>query len=488
MRTYIAVYISATLFAGLLTPIIILAARKFCLYDNCGIRKVHKSSIPRIGGIAIFLSSTALVVAVLFLNNRIGGLFNDIRVQVISLLGCGTFIFIIGLIDDICNLRARHKLAAQMLAACVMYMAGIRIESLSLTELFTIKLGFLSLPITILWIIGLTNAVNLIDGLDGLAAGISAIACGAIAIFSIAAGQVIMAVIMLAILGGLCGFLIYNFNPARIFMGDCGSMYLGFVLASSSVICTAKSGTLVGLALPILSLGLPIFDMSFAMLRRFLEGRRIMSPDRSHLHHILLDLGLRQKHVVISMYMVTAIAAGAGLLMMLSKGVNTLIIFGATVVLLILVFRFAGAMSFRNIMSGLKHKHKKMIERKIEVERYEEAELHFRQAKNFDTWWHAICFAAHKMEFAQAKLPLVNRDGSQNTLKWAKDKDNENGKDVIETTLSIPDRRSNSVLKLGINVNTNGSIESAGRRIALFGKLIERYSVTSLPYSQEVTV
>ena len=139
--------------------------------------------------------------------------------------------------------------------------------------------------------------------------GISAIACGVIAILAIHGGQAVMAVLMLALLGSLCGFLVFNFNPAKIFMGDCGSLFLGFTIAFSGVMCASKSSALVGLALPILALGIPIFDTLFSMLRRFLERRSLFSPDRSHFHHRLLALGLKQRHVVVVSYAVTCLIA-----------------------------------------------------------------------------------------------------------------------------------------------------------------------------------
>jgi UDP-GlcNAc:undecaprenyl-phosphate GlcNAc-1-phosphate transferase len=484
MKTYLAVYLVSFLSAVFLTPFVIWFAHRLRLYDSRGIRKIHKHTIPRIGGTAIFLSTLIAVVAILFIDNDIGKSFSKTQNQIFVLLGAGAFIFLIGLIDDVRGLRASHKLLAQVAASTILCLSGIRIISIDFAGVHALNLGWLSFPVTILWIVGVTNAMNLIDGLDGLAAGISAIAYVAIAAFSIFGSQIVMSIITLAVLGSLCGFLIFNFNPARIFMGDCGSMFLGFVLAGSSVICSVKSGTVVALALAILALGVPIFDMVFAMLRRFLEGRRIMSPDRSHLHHLLLDLGLRQRHVVVCMYIVTAMAAGAGLLMMLSQGTGAILIFICAIILQILVFRLVGAVNLKQALTGLRRKYAALRQRNNEVESYEQVELYFRRAKTFETWWHAVCFAAEKMDFSRVKLPLTNRDGSRRNLVWQKDNYNIGPEEHVDVTVPVRDRRAGGLLKLNVGIVTHNSLESAGHRTVLLTRLIEKYNLTSLPVNE----
>ena len=480
MKTYSTIYLVSFFFAVVFTPAVIRVAQRLQLYDACGIRKVHKRTVPRIGGTAIFLSTIVSVSVLLLVNNSIGKAFEEIRGRVFALLTAGTFIFAVGLIDDVRGLRARHKLLAQMAAAIVVCLAGIRVEPINILGIYTLDMGWLSFPVTVLWIVAVTNAVNLIDGLDGLAAGISGMACGTIAVFSIAGGQTMMAAIMLAIVGSLCGFLIFNFNPARIFMGDCGSMFVGFVLAGSSVICSAKSGTIVGLALAVLALGVPIFDMVFVMLRRYLQGRRIMSPDRSHLHHLLLDLGLRQRHVVMCMYVMTAMAAGAGLLMMLSHGAEAILIFTCAIILLILVFRLAGAVNLRQTLEGLRQKYASSHQRRQEVESYERVELHFRQAKTFETWWHAVCFAAEQMDFSEVRLPLTNRDGSKRNLIWQNDKAETDPAKLVQVTVPIRDRRQGVSLQLNVGIVANHSLESAGHRTELLTRLMERHGPANL--------
>lgn len=488
MKTYFFTYLCSTLLAFVLTPIVIYIARILKIYDNPDVRKVHASVIPRIGGVAVFLSTTALAITVLFLDNSIGEAFRGMQTQVLTLLVVGTFIFLTGLVDDLCGIGARYKLLAQVAAAVAMCLAGVRINSLNFAGLFTLRFSWFSFPITIFWIVVITNAVNLIDGLDGLAAGISAVACVVIAIFAFDTDQLLMVVLMLALLGSLSGFLFFNFNPARIFMGDCGSMFLGFVLASASVMCAMKSRTIVALALPVLALGLPIFDTIFSMLRRYLKRRGIMSPDRSHLHHILLDMGLRHRHVVIVMYALTALAAGLGMFMMLTRDVGTIAIFFCVLLLLVLVFRVVGAVRLRETITGLKQKHTISHRTKQEIESFEKVELHFHQAKTLDQWWQTVCFAADKMDFVRGSLPLTNRDGTKRILVWEKSSDDVRIPDLVKITVPIRDRRSGSLLNMEVQVHANGSLESAGRRIALFGRLIEEYGVANLPNETENTI
>ena len=244
------------------------------------------------------------------------------RVQIVVLLASATGVFLIGLIDDIRHLPVLPKFLVEVLGATALCLVGVRIDSIDFTGGQVLHLGWLGCPLTLLWIVGVTNAVNMSDGLDGLAAGVAAIACGVIAVFAIhgstihtglaQSNDVMMALFSLALLGGLSGFLFFNFNPAKVFMGDCGSLFIGFTIASASVMCVSKSSALVGLTLPALALGIPIFDTLFSMLRRFLERRSLFAPDGSHFHHQLLRLGLNQRRAVIIIYAVTLVAAGSG--------------------------------------------------------------------------------------------------------------------------------------------------------------------------------
>jgi len=448
-----------------------------------GVRHVHERPISHIGGIAIFLSMISLVLPVLFLSNVIGDAFRNILPQLIVLLSAGCFIFIVGLVDDLKTkgLRAGTKFLAQIAAALAICTAGIRIESVVVGNWFTLDFGWFSWPLTLLWIIGITNAINLSDGLDGLAAGISAIACGVIAVFAVYSGQVVMAILMLAMLGSLTGFLFFNFSPAKIFMGDCGSMFLGFTIASSSVLCSAKSSAMVGLALPMLALGIPIFDTLFSMLRRYLERRSIFSADRRHFHHRLIDLGLKQHHVVITIYVLTLIFAGLGMFMMVARDINSLVIFLCIILLLVLVFYVVGSVRLRETIVGLRRKYTLRREMKKEIKNFEDAQLHFHQADAFNNWWRAVSTAADKMGFISLSMNVINRDGTERKMAWRQNNKSENAdNEVLKLNVPIRDRRPGSSLNLKIEVCKNGSLESAGRRIALFTRLIDEHDIPAL--------
>jgi len=487
MKTYLCVYLGSVLLAVVITPVVIWFAKKINAVDVPGVRNVHSRHIARIGGVAIFVSTVCPILSVFFLNNTIANAFRDIQPKITTLLSAASLIFLIGLIDDIKGLRARMKLLAQLAAATIVCTAGVRIESVTVADWLTLDFGWFSWPLTLFWIVGITNAVNLSDGLDGLAAGISAVACGVITIFAIHSGQAVMAVLSLALLGSLTGFLFFNFNPARIFMGDCGSMFLGFTIAVSSVMCSNKSSALVGLALPALALGIPIFDTFFSMLRRFLERRSLFSPDRSHFHHRLLDLGLNQRHVVIAAYGVTVVITGLGMFMMVTRNASSLIVLFCILLLLILVFRVVGSVRLRETVAGLQKKYTLSQHRREERIGFEDAQLHFRDARTFDQWWSAVCEAAQRMDFAWVSLKTHDKDGTVRTEVWRiadapPDLSAErmaDKADVVIMNIPVRDHPTAGPMEFEIAILVNGSLESASHRATLFSRLIDEYEVIS---------
>jgi len=479
MKTYLFVYSGCLLLSMMITPVLIWFARRHNLTDNPGVRTIHSKPIPRMGGVAIFAPTLCLVLPVLLLPNIIGNAFRDILPRLMVLLCAAGFIFLVGLIDDIKGLRARIKFLAELAAAIVVCSAGIRIKSVAVADWLTLDFGWFSWPLTILWITGITNAVNLSDGLDGLAAGISAVACGVIAIFAVYSGQVIMAVVMLALLGSLTGFLAFNFNPAKIFMGDCGSLFLGFTIGASSVLCASKSTALVGLALPVLALGIPIFDTLFSMLRRFLERRSLFAPDRSHFHHRLLALGLKQHHVVLMIYAITLLAAGCGMFMMLTRDINSLAIFFCILLLLLLVFRVVGSVRLRETIAGLKEKYAVTCQTKEEVRTFEELQLLFRHVQTFDEWWKSICEAARRMDFAWVSLKTADKDGTLRTELWRPADRQSDMSDVIIMNAPARNHGLAGAMEFEIAILVNGSLESAGHRATLFNRLIDEHSIIS---------
>ena len=472
------------------TPVVIILGHKIRALDLPGSRNIHSRPIPRIGGMAIFTSTLLPVLSVFLLQNAIGTAFHNILPQVIALLCCSAFVFGVGLLDDIRSLKARTKLVAEVAAALAVCAVGVRIMSIDIAGWLTLNLGWFSWPLTLLWIIGITNAVNLSDGLDGLAAGISAIACGVIAVFSVYSGQVVMAVLMLALVGSLTSFLFFNFNPAKVFMGDCGSLFVGFTISTASAMCVTKSAAFVGLALPVLALGIPIFDTLLSMLRRFLERRSLLSPDRGHFHHRLIDLGLHQRHVVVTIYSATLLFASLGLFMMARQDIGSLIVFGCILLLIVLLFLVVGSIRLREIVTGLRDKY--ILTRRQRQERaiFEHLQLQFRQVHDFDQCWSAICKAARQMNFAWVCLRTSYGDGRADTTVWRTPSVKCNLSHMAMATLPVGNGRTGVSLELEIAFSASGSLEAAGRRLSLFGRLIEERDLHSVlsqrPQRQEV--
>lgn len=493
MKTYLFIFCGSLLLSLAFTPLVIFIARALNIYDDLHARKVHAQAVPRIGGVGIFLAMMALTIPALLLNNTIGIAFQAIQSQVLALLAAGTLIFLMGFTDDLCRLRARTKFIVQILAALLVCGYGIRIESINVADWFTIRFGPLSWPLTVLWIVGITNAVNFIDGLDGLAAGIAAITCGVIALLALLSGQAVMAVLMLALLGSLIGFLAFNFNPARLFMGDSGSMFLGFMLAAASVMCAHKASALIGLALPFLALGIPIFDTLFSMLRRLLERRSIFSPDRSHIHHRLIDMGLQQRHVVLFLYTVTLLITALGMFMMVARDSGKLVVLLCVTLLLVLVFRVIGAIRLRETIAQLKLNLQRARDHNLQHRRFNDALLFLRNAQTFDQWWQAACAAAAQLDLTWISISFQSRGGTDRTLVWRNpdqkpdqrpdqkpDPKSDPLADLLDMELPVRQRRAGPALRMLLAVPANGSLEFASHRLKLFARLIDEHPIANI--------
>lgn len=487
--TYFWVYFVAAFLALFITVPVIWLARRIKAVDYPGVRSVHTQPIPRIGGVAVYLSSMSVMISVLFLDNRLGQAFQDMRLPMITLLCTATLVFLVGLVDDLRGMPARFKFMVELIGACLLYFVGIRIGGINFGEGLRINFGWLSFPVTLLWIVGVTNAVNMSDGLDGLAAGVAAIACGVIAFFSIYCSVSdssisLMSFFAIALLGSLSGFLFFNFNPAKVFMGDCGSLFIGFTIASASVMCAAKSATLVGLALPALALGIPIFDALFSMLRRFLERRSLFAPDRSHFHHRLVAMGLRQRHAVLLIYGMTLAVTGLGLLMMIRRNVAALIVFVVSLLIIVFLFRIVGVIRFRETLTGLKAKYSMTRHRREELKVFEDLQLQFRRVSDVNQWRQAICEAAQRMDFVWVSLKTIYGDegGRVEEEIWMAPARKPDLGHIMTVAIPLRNEQAGISRQLEFAIPVNGSLETATRQATLFGRLIdEKYarSVTS---------
>ena len=304
MPVYVLAFILAVGVALFITPVVIGLAKKTGALDKPDPRKVHKKPIPRIGGLAIFSAFVIATIAAVFFSD----IEIEIQFEIVGLIISGTLMMLVGLIDDYKNLPAKVKLLGQIIAAAVLVIIfDVRIDFITDPFGDYIYLEWLAIPATLFWLVGITNTVNLIDGLDGLAAGVSAIAAITILLVALEDNILLVAVLTAALAGAAVGFLFYNFNPACIFMGDSGALFLGFMLAGISVIGAVKCAATIALIVPILALGLPILDTTFAIIRRFRGGVPIFKPDKGHLHHRLLGLGFSQRQAVLLMYVISAL-------------------------------------------------------------------------------------------------------------------------------------------------------------------------------------
>lgn len=273
------------------TPLVIKFAIKIGAIDKPNERKVHTRIMPRLGGLAIFIG----VIVGYF----VGGVYNE---QVTGITVGAILIVLVGMLDDLYELSPKIKFLGQLIAACLVVASGLTVELLNIPFIGKFDVGWWSYPITVFWIVGITNAINLIDGLDGLSAGISAIGVATIATLAGMADKALIFTLSLIILGSIIGFLFYNFHPAKIFMGDTGALFLGYAISVLSLLGLYKSVTLFSFVVPVIILGVPIFDTTFAIIRRIVNKKPISAPDKSHLHHRLLSLGFSHRNTVLLIY------------------------------------------------------------------------------------------------------------------------------------------------------------------------------------------
>ena len=321
MTLALLMFAGGALLTLLTTPLVIRLACRCGAMDMPGERKLHDHPVPRLGGVALFGSFAAASILALLLSPAIRASFMGSRDFWLSLAAGGTVVFLLGLYDDLRSASVWTKFVVQAgAAAIIMGPGGVRITAFANPFDGSVQLGWLWIPLTGLWIVGVTNALNLIDGLDGLAGGVAFISVATLFAIAFIHGQRLQVVLVTAVLAGaLLGFLKYNFHPARIFMGDCGSMFLGYVLAVLSVVGSSKRATALALLIPILILGIPVFDTLYSMGRRV--GKKLVvdrewqisslwamfRADKAHIHHTLMAMGYTHRRSVLILYGLSAL-------------------------------------------------------------------------------------------------------------------------------------------------------------------------------------
>lgn len=318
--SYLLVFVGAILLSFVLTRSVrnIAIARGWVSVPSLP-RHIHTNSIPRLGGIAIF-GAFAVVAGILAAVPALRGADPKFSSRtILYILGSGTVVFLLGLYDDLRPVKPQVKFAVQAVAATMLFFGGFRVFQLPL--LFgSHSLGWLALPLTILWVLWITNAFNLLDGVDGLAAGSALFSTLTVFVVSMVSGNFLVSSLALALAGAILGFLRFNFNPATIFLGDCGSLFIGFMLSALALAGAQKTPTIVAVAIPVISFGLPVLETVLSMLRRFLSGQPLFAADRQHIHHKLLERGFSQQQVVWILYVVSAACGLLSLFLLYPSG------------------------------------------------------------------------------------------------------------------------------------------------------------------------
>jgi UDP-GlcNAc:undecaprenyl-phosphate/decaprenyl-phosphate GlcNAc-1-phosphate transferase len=319
----------------LLTPLVKKFAFKIGATDKPNQRKVHSRIMPRLGGLAIFIS---FIIGTLISkpNYLMYGEFHW------SIIIGGFIIILTGMVDDVKEISPKIKLLGQVAAAAVVVIyGGLKVEFINLPFGGIIDFGYLSIPITMIWIIGITNAINLIDGLDGLAGGVSTIGLFSIAGMSMVMGNQYVTIMALIVAASTIGFLFYNFHPAKIFMGDTGALFLGYMIAVLSLL-GYKNITFISLIIPVIILGVPISDTFFAIIRRLVNKQPLSAPDKSHLHHCLLKIGFTHRQTVLLIYAMAALFGLAAFIFSQSTVWGSIIIILALLITIELVVESIG--------------------------------------------------------------------------------------------------------------------------------------------------
>ena len=372
----------AFLIALVLTPIFRDIFRSYNVVDRPGGRKAHAYPIPRVGGIPIAIAYLVSLLSVSNLPHSIP----DPDSVIWKIVPGATLMFLTGLLDDFFTLRPSIKLAGQVVVAGVVFWGGLRIETIADVTLPM----WLSLPVTLFWLLLSTNALNLIDGLDGLCAGMGLVATLTLSAAAALQGNLPLTHATLPLVGALLGFLCYNFNPATVFLGDSGALLIGFLLGCYGMIWTQKAATALSFAVPLLAISIPLLDVSLSVLRRFLQRKAIFGADRGHIHHRLLDRGLSPRRAVLLLYGVAAIGAVFALLLnvpRIGSRYQGLLILGLGVIMWAGIrqlryreFNLAGRLLFEG---GFQ----RSIRDRIQLDTLETA---LERARTDDQWWTVL--------------------------------------------------------------------------------------------------
>ncbi|HPD57652.1 MAG TPA: MraY family glycosyltransferase [Smithellaceae bacterium] len=413
LKIFIALLIAFTS-SLLITPLVRRVGIKLGAVDKPGQRKIHTEPVPRIGGLAIVISLFLSVGICKFLLGDIYNVLSWTPQRTFYLAG-GLFIFAVGLFDDFRRLGHKVKFLAQILAASLAFYGGVRIESILGFSVAGVYFGLLSWAITVFWFLLFINAINLIDGLDGLAAGITFFAVSVMASISIVQGDYLMGLKFAILSGILLGFLYYNFNPASIFLGDGGSYFIGYVIATFSIIAAVKTTLGTAFLIPLVVLGVPMFDTIFAPIRRFFSGKAIFRADSEHIHHKLFQKGLSYQRVVLILYAVTCVLCAVAIIMIhLRNGWIALFLSLLLVLALFAVKKLGYFEKFffdrlyvwlRDLTEATRHS--------TYSGNFLDLQSKIKSSENMDSLWANLCRAFEFMEFDGGELRVTEKADSE---------------------------------------------------------------------------
>jgi UDP-GlcNAc:undecaprenyl-phosphate GlcNAc-1-phosphate transferase len=445
--TYLVAFLVSMSVAAVATPLVTRWAIRNHWFDlPTEARKVHTRAIPRLGGIAVVTAFFAPLVGLAIYTNRISGLlYADARLFSALCLGAAAIVAL-GIYDDLKGASARLKLVVQAAVAAGMWFAGFQIERLGNPFGDPIHIGLFSLPVTMLWIIGVVNALNLIDGLDGLASGIALFAALVLFGVSFVDHAVLLCLLTAALGGALVGFLFFNFNPARIFLGDSGSMFLGFVLASISVWTQRKGATAAALLTPVIALGVPLLDTTLSFLRRIARRQSPFKADREHLHHRLLALGLSHRGAVFTLYTMSGIFALSGLALLDNDTTHRAIVFSVVAMVTFILVRNVGLLEAPAILS------RSPAESSFLRSEFRLACRRIRDASDLDGAWRAVTEASLLLGLEEVRLawaassPGAAPERRETVFSWQK---MSGGRWRLDGSTSVPHRAQRLLLEEG---------------------------------------
>jgi UDP-GlcNAc:undecaprenyl-phosphate GlcNAc-1-phosphate transferase len=418
MRTYFFLLLISTALSYALTKFVSRAAgRRAAWRDESSLGR----GVPRLGGVAIFTSSAAVLALLLIWDNQVSQRYTRDVPLALGLAGSAAGVFLLGLYDDLRGSRPWQKLLVQIGAGIGLFAAGFRVELL--TNPFTssrIELGWLALPVTLLWLVAVSNAFNLIDGLDGLAAGVGVFSTLSLFFLSVAQGRSFEAATSVALAGALLGFLPHNFNPARIYLGDSGSLTIGLVLGALGIAGSQKGPVLVTMSIPLIIFGLPLLDVSVTTLRRFLSGHPIFSRDEEHLHHRLLKIGLGPRLAVLVLYALAGLFALASILLVNYRGSTGPLIALLCGILAWLVVRRMEYPEFAELDAHVRaewRSQRHVLRNHILLRK---AALDLECASSLEELWSQACSVCRTLEFDAAVLELSSVPlGTPRIWRWS---------------------------------------------------------------------